>query len=284
MYFSSVLSYVIFIVLLSFDKSSQAFPCGVTMQKSSIRSNRIGPSRATIGMFDTDVIQNIIDQSITIPGVGTATLEDVAKSVVLSFAALAIVSINQVPDRLLESSTLKTLAQGTYMERKFDKLKCVYKATKDGWSAINFHEAVDGKGSGFVVTRSFSGRTFGGFNANGWRSTDDYYSSTSSFLWYQVAGGSVNQIVKLPILPGGDAAVFDYATAGPCFGASDFLIGPPRAAVMGGFAGPDAEDITKSAGSLRQCKSSIGSTYLADNGWPARGTVQLLDVEVYCID
>ena len=52
---------------------------------------------------------------------------------------------------------------------------------------------------------------------------------------------------------------------------------------MGGFAGPDAEDISKSAGSLRQCKSSVGATYDYDKAWPIRGNVQLTEVEVYCL-
>ena len=52
---------------------------------------------------------------------------------------------------------------------------------------------------------------------------------------------------------------------------------------MGGFAGPDAEDISKSAGSLRQCKSSVGATYDYDKAWSIRGNVQLTEVEVYCL-
>ena len=85
-------------------------------------------------------------------------------------------------------------------------------------------------------------------------------------------------------MPGGNAALFDYATSGPNFGAADLQIGPPRGAVMGGFAGPDAEDLSTSAGNLRQCKASPGMTYggTATRKWPVRGSVQLVEVEVYC--
>ena len=89
--------------------------------------------------------------------------------------------------------------------------------------------------------------------------------------------------MKLPVLAGGNCAVFDYATSGPCFGAADLLIGPPRAAVLGGFAGPDPEDLSTSAGSLRQCQSSVGSTYEFHPSWPVRGATRLVDVEVYAI-
>jgi hypothetical protein len=143
--------------------------------------------------------------------------------------------------------------------------------------ALDFHSKVDGMGSGVVVALSTSRKVFGGYNPVGWRSTDDYYTSTSAFLWC-LRG---QQVVKLPILPGGNAAVFDYATGGPCF-SSDLQIGAPRAAVLGGFAGPDMEDMAINAGNLRQGKSSVGVTYNWDDAWPARGSFRLVDLEVYC--
>ena len=69
--------------------------------------------------------------------------------------------------------------------------------------------------------------------ALGWRSTDDYSSSSNAWLWFQ----QNNKNVRVPILQGGNAAIFDYATGGPWFGSADLLIGSPQAAVMGGFAG-----------------------------------------------
>ena len=184
------------------------------------------------------------------------------------------------PSKLIIDGDLNSIVTGTYLERKKNELRCVYKASKDGWSAIAFHDAVDNKGSGVVVARTITGTIFGGYNPNGWRSTDDYYSSSAAFLWCY---GNGKKIVKLPILPGGNCAVFDYATSGPCFGAADLMIGPPQAAIMGGFAGPDAEDISKSAGSLRLCKSSVGATYDYDRAWPIRGNARLSEVEVYCL-
>lgn len=80
----------------------------------------------------------------------------------------------------------------------------------------------------------------------------------------------------------GNAAIFDYATGGPCFGAADLVIGEPKAAVMGGFAGPDMMDTSANAGSLREGRSSIGGSYDPIKGWPARGGFQLVQLEVYC--
>lgn len=73
------------------------------------------------------------------------------------------------------------------------------------------------------------------------------------------------------------------ATSGPCFGPQDLVIGPPRAAILGGFAGPDAENLQQSAGDLRQCKSSVGTTYDFDPTWPVRGSARLIEVEVYAV-
>jgi hypothetical protein len=82
----------------------------------------------------------------------------------------------------------------------------------------------------------------------------------------------------------GNAAVFDYATGGPCFGAADLIIGEPRAAVMGGFAGPDVMDNSANAGNLKEGKCGIGGSYRVERGqtWPVRGVFQLVQIEVYC--
>ena len=134
---------------------------------------------------------------------------------------------------------------------------------------MKFHQCADDKGSAIVVCLARSGAIFGGYNrtskkvlrskrncflhvlvlllasfsddlliclrskALGWRSTDDYSASSNAWLWFQ----QNNKSVKVPILQGGNAAVFDYATGGPCFGSADLMIGSPQAAVMGGFAG-----------------------------------------------
>ena len=80
----------------------------------------------------------------------------------------------------------------------------------------------------------------------------------------------------------GNAAVFDYATGGPCFGAADLVIGEPKAAIMGGFAGPDMMDTSIGAGSLRSGRSAVGGSYGFAKDWPVRGEFQLVQLEVYC--
>lgn len=98
---------------------------------------------------------------------------------------------------LLTKELEKSLTAGTSLQDK--ELACVYKASKDGWSAIDFHKCADGKGSALVVALSRSGQVFGGFNPLGWRSTDDYYQSNAAFLWFE----SGQKATRLPILTGG---------------------------------------------------------------------------------
>jgi hypothetical protein len=77
----------------------------------------------------------------------------------------------------------------------------VYKASRDGWSAIDFHSAVDDRGSCLVVALARSGTLFGGFNPVGYRSTDDYYNSNAAFLFH-VNGG--DKVTKFQVLQGGE--------------------------------------------------------------------------------
>jgi hypothetical protein len=218
----------------------------------------------------------------TVPADAAALLALAAATAAITFATAAVVQSLLPRQPLVDRSMLASILAGTFLQGSVqtDTLVCVYRASRDGWSAIDFHKAVDGQGSGWVVAKMANGKLFGGFNPAGWRSTDDYYSSSVAFLWTRLSG----QIVKFPVLAGGSAAIFDYATAGPCFGAADLMIGPPEAAIMGGFAGPDMENMSTNAGNLKRGKSSVGYAYDPDPRWPARGSFRLSQVEVYCND
>lgn len=183
------------------------------------------------------------------------------------------------PTRLIDDNTLQAVLENTYMTKQQSKgtLQCVYKASRDGWKANVFHDKVDFRGSGVVVLRA-QGKVFGGYNPNGWRSTDDYTTSTTAFLFRVTAPGRVE---KYKVQANGPA-LFDYASAGPCFGTTDLLIGPPQAAVLGGFAGPNMEN--EPPGSLQVATILPGQTYDTDERWSVRGyKIRLQEVEVYCL-
>jgi hypothetical protein len=224
----------------------------------------------------------IADVASLLPSsIAKSLLEDVSWKDTALYAGLPLLSLaylsTRPPARLLSEQQLEQLVQDTNLQGR--NLKVIYKASRDGWSATDFHACVDNVGSAIVAAKALGiGRVFGGYNPAGWRSTDDYVTSTAAFLW---ATGKRSGVQRFPILPGGNAAVFDYATSGPNFGAGDLQIGPSEAAVLGGFAGPDTEDTSTSAGNLRQVKSVAGVTYDVNADWPARGKLVLTEVEVY---
>jgi len=197
-----------------------------------------------------------------------------SNEVIVAFNVAAMFGV--APDAL---SPPINLLEGTNIDPSRDNadLQCCYKASKDGFSATAFHNCVDNRGSALVIALSSTGAVFGGFNPVGWRSTDDYSASSNAWLWFRKGKTDT----KIPILQGGNAAIFDYATGGPCFGSSDLQIGSPKAAVMGGFAGPDMEDTSINAGDLRECSSDLGGAYEFVGGWPCRGKTRLVEIEIY---
>lgn len=202
-------------------------------------------------------------------------------------AAPIIGTLQRPPNQLLTPSQIQEILQGTYLLQQksrgresspLESFQCIYKASRDGWSATAFHDNVDRRGSALVVVRTFQGAVFGGFNPTGWSSTDDYSSSSNAFLWCLVRGG----IQKYPAQPGAPS-LFDYATAGPVFGTGDLVVGPAQSAVMGGFTGPQMENDSLLAGDLRLATILPGQAYVTDKFWPVRGyKVRLQEVEVYC--
>ena len=72
----------------------------------------------------------------------------------------------------------------------------------------------------FLTFRTICHPSFRAPHKQGWMSTDDYVSSNAAFLWSQKG----NDVIKCPVLQGGNAALFDYASAGPVFGAVGDLL------------------------------------------------------------
>ncbi|GKY98467.1 hypothetical protein MPSEU_000804000 [Mayamaea pseudoterrestris] len=250
---------------------------------SFVHNNGHGHYGLALQLTAADFIDQVVSASA--PALATATdfFSTPLAASLFGVAGVYAVINSRPRSRLVNDALLKQITQGTFLQNSVDQLQCVYKASRDNWSAQDFHDKVDNLGSAVViaqVSRGIGSSIIGGYNPNGWRSTDDYYLSNQAFLF--TATNSNRNIVKLPIIPGSNApALFDYATAGPCFGTTDLQIGPLQAAFMGGFAGPDMEDTRTNAGDLRQGKSSVVNFEWTDQ-WPVRGSFRVVEVEVYC--
>ncbi|CAK9321523.1 unnamed protein product [Citrullus colocynthis] len=174
-----------------------------------------------------------------------------------------------------------SLVDKTFLKRK--ELKCCYKATLDGFSAIDFHKCCDFKGPCVIIGYTDQSFKFGAFNPEGYRSTDDYYDTFDAFLFYWEENEGADPII-LPKVGGSGAALFDYSRGGPQFGADGLLIGPPLAPVMGGFAGPDTNS---GVGDLRQARSRLGLSYAKredgkDSIFGDENRAVIAEVQVFC--
>lgn len=75
-----------------------------------------------------------------------------------------------------EVALLRPFLKNTSLEKR--KLSLSYDANRDGWTAYDFHRAVDKKGPSVVVCTTESGLVCGGYNPKGWVG---YGVSLSSF-------------------------------------------------------------------------------------------------------
>ena len=117
-----------------------------------------------------------------------------------------------------EVARLRPLLKQTQLE--FQQLVLVYDAERDGWSAGDFHSALDGMGAAVLVCEmaggastlhclrlvnllrrhSLSGAVCGGYNPKGWLGYGDWRDAISAFLF---TWASVDQPVeKLPKIGG----------------------------------------------------------------------------------
>ena len=171
------------------------------------------------------------------------------------------------------------------------RLARCYRASADGWSALDWHRQVDELGSIVVVGLLESGDMIGGYNPTGYDSLDDYRATPRAFVFCSrprlKSEGDADEAARrweqCAVLGPGDIAIFDYARGGPQFGAADLVIGSPLSPVMGGFAGPDTMDDTRTAGDLRSVRASLGGSYARlPKGAAPFPTGELVELEAYC--
>ena len=93
--------------------------------------------------------------------------------------------------------------------------KLLYRASRDGWFAKDFHRLCDGKDATLVAVRSTDGYVFGGYTDISWDCSGNYRSSSKCFL-YSLSSRSGLGPVKMPISK--QQAIYNEASYGPTFG------------------------------------------------------------------
>ncbi len=66
---------------------------------------------------------------------------------------------------------------------KIKNFYLLFRASKHGWNAEDFHRKCDDQGATLVIVKSSNGSIFGGFASLSWNSSDYYESDPKAFIY-----------------------------------------------------------------------------------------------------
>lgn len=121
-----------------------------------------------------------------------------------------------MPSTILSPRLLVSLNQLCGLDLKSWSL--VYRASRDGFGAKDFHNKCDGVTKTLTVIKATSGNIFGGFTEKSWRSQIEYVQDPKAFIFSLV--NKEQKPFKAMCLHNGQNAIVNDSTAGPCFGAT----------------------------------------------------------------
>lgn len=132
-------------------------------KNSALSSVSVDSSSLLSAIIDLESVKGLLTDSFT----GDLDLTKAAP-VAAVLLPLIFLAAAKPPARLVSPTVLQAIVEGTFLERAGNSdLQCVYKASRDGWSATNFHDAADNAGSAVVVGRTLTGKVFGAYNPVG---------------------------------------------------------------------------------------------------------------------
>jgi hypothetical protein len=104
-------------------------------------------------------------------------------------------------------------------------LNLLYRATRDGWKAKDFHSRCDDKGATLTIIKTSKGYIFGGYSDHSWRS-GSYKTSNEAFMFSLKCHADLPP-TKMSFKPGlNHYAIFANFCHGPCFGSGiDLAVG-----------------------------------------------------------
>lgn len=127
---------------------------------------------------------------------------------------------------LFEGSTLLSAEQQQQLNKLFGdanrRWKLLYKATRDGFRAANFHAQCDNKGATITVIRSTGGYLFGGYTAINWNSSSGNYGNDAQAFLFTLTNPNGIQPTKYQCTNAG-YAILNHPSYGPTFGAGHDL-------------------------------------------------------------
>jgi hypothetical protein len=136
---------------------------------------------------------------------------------------------------ILAEEDHKLLLEGWMAESKPDldtevTISLLYRGSRDGFGAADFHAKCDEKGATVTIVKSTEGCIFGGYSDQSWESTVYYnyssynFTSSRAFL-FSIVNPAGLAPMKLPLTgKKNDYAMYFNSSFGPFFGSSDITI------------------------------------------------------------
>ncbi|RNA44684.1 tldc domain-containing [Brachionus plicatilis] len=134
------------------------------------------------------------------------------------------IDINLDKTQLLDSSLIDSVIMNNCEEfnnlmklNKFEnqKWKLIYRASRDGFGAKDFHLKCDGKFNTLTLIKTTKGDILGGYATTVWSSINEYLTDQNSFIF--ILKNKQNNFILIP-----DVGLLNSPKLGPCFG-SDYI-------------------------------------------------------------
>jgi len=100
------------------------------------------------------------------------------------------------------------------------KLNLIYRASQDGFEAVNFHKKCDNKPNTLTVIKTTNDYVFGGYTEQTWNSIGGYKADPNSFIFSLI--NKDNKPIKIKWSQ--NYGIFCHNSYGPTFGGTDLII------------------------------------------------------------
>jgi len=108
----------------------------------------------------------------------------------------------------------------SYLPKGFGtKLKLLFRASRDGFGASNFHNKCNNQGPTVTIVHSEKNHVFGGSTAQSWTSNSQWKKDSEAFLYLLRSSNASQKSQKWTIKAGQEEyAIYNHSVYGPTFG------------------------------------------------------------------
>ena len=128
--------------------------------------------------------------------------------------------VKDVKSEIIKSDELNIIEEGVRykLQKNIKGYKLIFKASKDGYTAKEFHSKCDNKNYTVTLVKTSIGRRFGGFTDQSWDQSNSYKSGSNGFLFSL-------DLKEIFYNKNSSYNIYPHSSYGPYFGNGDFYIG-----------------------------------------------------------